>query len=292
MKRYLLFFYFIICNDILCQRINNQNGLSINIVNKIDFSSGFDATDNQIGNLIIRNIENRGLIFSGKNRYYISISFGWKYKRSTELQIDNYKGFIIDKNYDDKVVAEFSISNIKDVNKSIDFLVDNLISNNELVGEDGKFIDIKDHFMKMNMKMWDSSRPDSHAPSGVDADHVHSKGGIMIGYKLLFSQGEGSYNDNIKYNKNRIFTYYLRNIISQKINSHSLEFMYGISNSTTLYSKFNFIKKETIYESFESSKSKLITSGVGDIDLQSLYSIISKKKYKASFKYWVTYSSW
>ena len=140
MKRYLLFFYFIICNDILCQRINNQNGLSINIVNKIDFSSGFDATDNQIGNLIIRNIENRGLIFSGKNRYYISISFGWKYKRSTELQIDNYKGFIIDKNYDDKVVAEFSISNIKDVNKSIDFLVDNLISNNELVGEDGKII--------------------------------------------------------------------------------------------------------------------------------------------------------
>ena len=280
MKRYLLFFCFIICNDILCQRINNQNGLSINIVNKIDFSSGFDATDNQIGNLIIRNIENRGLIFSGKNRYYISISFGWKYKRSTELQIDNYKGFIIDKNNDDKVVAEFSISNIKDVNKSIDFLVDNLISNNELVGEDGKFIDIKDHFMKMNMKMWDSSRPDSHAPSGVDADHIHSKGGIMIGYKLLFSQGEGSYNDNIKYNKNRIFTYYLRNIISQKINSHSLEFMYGISNSITLYSKFNFIKKETIYESFESSKSKLITFGIGDIDLQSLYSIISKKNIK------------
>ena len=135
MKRYLLFFYFIICNDILCQRINNQNGLSINVVNKIDFSSGFDATDNQIGNLIIRNIENRGLIFSDKNRYYISISFGWKYKRSTELKIDNYKGFIIDKNNDDKVIAEFSISNIKDVNKSIDLLVDNLISNNELVGE-------------------------------------------------------------------------------------------------------------------------------------------------------------
>tara|TARA_B100000287_G_scaffold282057_1_gene265760 strand:- start:483 stop:1343 length:861 start_codon:yes stop_codon:yes gene_type:complete len=102
----------------------------------------------------------------------------------------------------------------------------------------------------------------------------------MIGYKLLFSQGEGSYNDNIKYNRNRIFTYYLRNIISQKINSHSLEFMYGISNSITLYSKFNFIKKETTYESFESSKSKLITSGIGDIDLQSLYSIISKKNIK------------
>ena len=111
--------------------------------------------------------------------------------------------------------------------------------------------------------MWDSSRPDSHAPSGVDADHVHTKGGIMIGYKFISSQGKGSYNDDTRYDRNKIFSYYMRNVISQKIDKHSLEIMYGISNFLTLYSNLSFFKKETSYESLENELSYLFTSGFG-----------------------------
>ncbi len=280
MKRYLLFFFIIISNDILCQKIKSQKGLSLNIVKKIDFSSGFNSTDNQIGDYIIKSLENKGIAVSDDERYFISVSFGWKYKRSTELEIDNFKGFIIDKKNGEKVVAEFSLSKIKNLKQSINLLVDNLLHKNNLVGEDGKFINIQDHFMKMNMKMWDSSRPDSHAPSGVDADHVHTKGGIMIGYKFISSQGKGSYNDDTRYDRNKIFSYYMRNVISQKIDKHSLEIMYGISNFLTLYSNLSFFKKETSYESLENELSNLFTSGFGDIDVQSLYSIISKKNIK------------
>ncbi len=179
MKKYLLFFFIIISYQTLSQKINNTKNISINIVSKIDMSSGFDATDNRVGNQILRSLANRGYVSPDGPRYFITVSFGWRYVRTSELMINNFKGFIIDKNNSDKVVAEFFIDKIKDLEKSIDVLTENIISKNYLVSDNNKFIDVQDHFMKMNMEMWDSSRPDSHAPSGVDADHVHGKKAIV-----------------------------------------------------------------------------------------------------------------
>ena len=50
MKKYLLFFFIIISYETLSQKISNTKNISINIVSKIDMSSGFDATDNRVGN--------------------------------------------------------------------------------------------------------------------------------------------------------------------------------------------------------------------------------------------------
>ena len=50
----------------------------------------------------------------------------------------------------------------------------------------------------------------------------------------------------------------MRNVISQKIDKHSLEIMYGISNFLTLYSNLSFFKKETSYESLENELSYLL----------------------------------
>ena len=81
-------------------------------------------------------------ISNNDNRYFISISFGWKYKRSTELEIDNFKGYIVDTYNEDKVLAEFSSLKTKDLNESIEVLVSKLFYENERIGYDGKFIDI------------------------------------------------------------------------------------------------------------------------------------------------------
>ena len=280
MKKFLLFFFIIISYETLSQKISNTKNISINIVSKIDMSSGFDATDNRVGNLIVRSLASRGYESSGDPRYFISVSFGWRYVRTSELMINNFKGFIIDKNNSDKVVAEFSLDKIKDLEKSIEVLTESIISKNYLVSDNNKFIDVQDHFMKMNMEMWDSSRPDSHAPSGVDADHVHGKGGIMIGYKYNLSNGVGTYNHNNRFTSEEIYSYYLRDIISQTFNTHSYEMMFGVHKNLTLYTKISFLKKKTIYDVPLTGNNNLNSSGFADIDFQALYSLLRKKNMK------------
>ncbi len=280
MKKYLLFFFIIISYQTLSQKISNTKNISINIVSKIDMSSGFDATDNRVGNQIVRSLASRGYVSPDGPRYFITVSFGWRYVRTSELMINNFKGFIIDKNNSDKVVAEFSMDKIKDLEKSIEVLTENIISKNYLVSDNNKFIDVQDHFMKMNMEMWDSSRPDSHAPSGVDADHVHSKGGIMIGYKYNLSNGVGTYNHNNRFTSEEIYSYYQRDIISQTFNIHSLEMMYGVHKNLTLYTKVSLLNKKTIYDVLLNGNNNLISQGFGDIDFQALYSLFSKKNMK------------
>ena len=280
MKKYLFFFIIIISYETLSQKISNTKNISINIVSKIDMSSGFDATDNRVGNQIIKSLASRGYESQEGPRYFITVSFGWKYVRTSELMINNFKGFIIDKNNSDKVVAEFSLDKIKDLEKSIEVLTENIISKNYLVSDNNKFIDVQDHFMKMNMEMWDSSRPDSHAPSGVDADHVHSKGGIMIGYKYNLSNGVGTYNHNNRFTSEEIYSYYQRDIISQSFNTHSLEMMYGVHKNLTLYTKVSLLNKKTIYNVLLNGDNNLISQGFGDIDFQALYSLFSKKNMK------------
>ena len=109
---------------------------------------------------------------SGDPRYFISVSFGWRYVRTSELMINNFKGFIIDKNNSDKVVAEFSLDKIKDLEKSIQVLTESIISKNYLVSDNNKFIDVQDHFMKMNMKC------------GIHLDpiHMHPRELMLIMY--------------------------------------------------------------------------------------------------------------
>ena len=44
-------------------------------------------------------------------------------------------------------------SKVKDLDEAITYFINKLISQNNKMGSSGKFIDVKDHFMKMNMKI-------------------------------------------------------------------------------------------------------------------------------------------
>ena len=278
MKRYLILLFLFLNNIVLSQ---DSKYLSLNLVDKIDIGSSFEITDNQVGDIIKKNLQSQGFNFSDtETKYFISVSFGWKYKRSTELEIDNFKGNIIDKSSPEKIIAQFSISKVRDLEKDISFFVKELISQNNKIGPSGKFIDVQDHFMKMNMKSWDFSRPDAHAPSGVLADHVHSRGGVMIGYRYFSSKGDGSYNGNIVYSKDEITNFYDRHVTQQIQNTHSLEFMYGVSNNVTLFTNLTFHDKEYSYINKQNNSARMSSSGLGDIDIQVLYNIFSNSKVK------------
>ena len=282
MKRYLLILMCCVSNLISAQEIRSKKeNITLNIVNRIDLSSTFNVTENKVGENIKKSFGEKGLNFSSEdNRYFISVSFGWSYKRATELEIDNYKGLIIDKIDGDKIIAEFTCSKTNNLESSTQELINLIMFHNKKIDDEGKFIDISDHFMKMNNKMWDSSRPDSHAPSSVFADHTHSTGGMMIGYKYKSLKGENNYNGDKIFSRDDISTYYDRHVSSQVFGTHSLEFMYGLTDNLTLFSNLNFYVKESTYLSKQNNLYNLNSSGIGDLEVQFLYNIVSNHNIK------------
>ena len=123
------------------------------------------------------------------------------------------------------------------MNESIEVLVSKLFYENERIGYDGKFIDISDHFQKMDIQSWDSSRPDSHSPAAIFTDHTHKKGGIMLGYKINLMSRKDNFNGNVLFTQDQITQFYNLHVISQSSINHLFEVMYGLNDNVTISSR-------------------------------------------------------
>ena len=280
MGRYLLpVFIFLSCGITAQENTYNGQNIKIKLFSEIDLERGFGVTDNEIKHYFIDVLEDNNLFFTEQGyTYYFSLSHGWKKTKNPAYAVDNFRGLLIETG-NDRVVGEFNISKTKNLRGSISAVIEKLIEmNNDNVVK--KFIDISDHFMKMEMNTWDSSRPDSHAPPSIYADHTHMRGGIMIGYKFSLSENNKIYNRNRVVSSNLLFSKYDNVFESSYFLSHTFEFMYGITDKLTIFSKLGYIDKQTTYSDINLDKANIYSSGFGDINLQFLYSIISSNKLK------------
>ncbi|PDH45363.1 MAG: hypothetical protein CNE34_02260 [Rhodothermaeota bacterium MED-G18] len=280
MGRYLLpVFIFLSCGITAQENTYNGQNIKIKLFSEIDLERGFGVTDNEIKHYFIDVLEDNNLFFTEQGyTYYFSLSHGWKKTKNPAYAVDNFRGLLIETG-NDRVVGEFNISKTKNLRESISAVIEKLIEmNNDNVVK--KFIDISDHFMKMEMNTWDSSRPDSHAPPSIYADHTHMRGGIMIGYKFSLSENNKIYNRNRVVSSNLLFSKYDNVFESSYFLSHTFEFMYGITDKLTIFSKLGYIDKQTTYSDINLDKANIYSSGFGDINLQFLYSIISSNKLK------------
>ena len=280
MGRYLLpVFIFLSCGITAQENTYNGQNIKIKLFSEIDLERGFGVTDNEIKHYFIDVLEDNNLFFTEQGyTYYFSLSHGWKKTKNPAYAVDNFRGLLIETG-NNRVVGEFNISKTKNLRESISAVIEKLIEmNNDNVVK--KFIDISDHFMKMEMNTWDSSRPDSHAPPSIYADHTHMRGGIMIGYKFSLSENNKIYNRNRVVSSNMLFSKYDNVFESSYFLSHTFEFMYGITDKLTIFSKLGYIDKQTTYSDINLDKANIYSSGFGDINLQFLYSIISSNKLK------------
>ena len=280
MGRYLLpIFIFLSCGITAQENTYNGQNIKIKLFSEIDLERGFGVTDNEIKHYFIDVLEDNNLFFTEEGyTYYFSLSHGWKKTKNPAYAVDNFRGLLIETG-NNRVVGEFNISKTKNLRESISAVIEKLIEmNNDNVVK--KFIDISDHFMKMEMNTWDSSRPDSHAPPSIYADHTHMRGGIMIGYKFSLSENNKIYNRNRVVSSNLLFSKYDNVFESSYFLSHTFEFMYGITDKLTIFSKLGYIDKQTTYSDINLDKANIYSSGFGDINLQFLYSIISSNKLK------------
>ena len=280
MVRYLLTLFIFLSYGLIAQE-NTYSGQNINVklFSSIDLERNFGVTDNEIKPYFIDTLKENNLVFTEHDyNYYFSLSHGWKKSKNVNYKVDNFRGLLIETGTNG-IVAEFNVSKTKYIRESVNIILDKLVEMNA-DNTEKKFIDISDHFMKMEMNSWDSSRPDSHAPSSIHADHTHMRGGIMLGYKFSFSDNNKIYNRNKIVSNNVLFPDYENVFESSNFSYHTFEFMYGLSDKLTIFSKLDYIDKQTTYSDINLDKANIYSSGFGDINLQFLYSIISSNKLK------------
>ncbi len=281
MYRYLIIVFLFFTSHVIAQQ-NSYKKLykKINLFSKFDEKETFGLSDSEIKLFFKEGLSLNNLNFEEEGyRYFFSVSHGWKNNKNEPYIINNFKGLLIE-TVSNSVIAEFSVSKTNEIDKSIKDIIRNLLILNERLDVDKKFVDISDHFKKMEMKMWDSSRPDSHAPSSLFADHTHSSGGFMFGYKYSNSRNKKIFHGSESVTEDIIFSNYSNAFNSSTYLTHTIEFMYGISDDLTVFSKIDYIDKEILYSDILSNKSKYLSSGFGDINVQFLYSFIDKNMAK------------
>ena len=174
MNRYLIIVLLFLATHVFAQQNSyNKSNKKIDLFSKFDEKLTFGLSDSEIKLFFKDALRLNNLNFEEEGyRYFLSVSHGWKKNKSEPYKVNNFKGLLIDAE-SNGIIAEFSVSKTNEIDKSINDIIKNLLILNEKLGVEKKFLDISDHFKKMEMKMWDSSRPDSHAPSSLLADHTH-----------------------------------------------------------------------------------------------------------------------
>ena len=282
MNRYLIIVLLFLATHVFAQQNSyNKSYKKIDLFSKFDEKLTFGLSDSEI-KLFFKDAQRlNNLNFEEEGyRYFLSVSHGWKKNKSEPYKVNNFKGLLIDAE-SNGIIAEFSVSKTNEIDKSINDIVKNLLILNEKLGVEKKFLDISDHFKKMEMKMWDSSRPDSHAPSSLLADHTHLRGGFMFGYKYSTSRNNKIFQGSETVTKEIIFSNYSNAFNSSTFYTHTLEFMYGISDDLTIFSKIDYMDKEIEYSDILSKKSKYSSRGFSDLNIQFLYNFIDKNWVKS-----------
>jgi len=298
MKKIMILFIFLFSSklsfsqDLLSNKTLKKYQIELEIFNEIDLNKSFGFGDGLVSNKFSKEFEKNNLIVkNNKPRYFISISYGWSFKNKIDLVVESFKGVIIDKENDDKILAAFLSDRVKDTDNVIEIVVNNLLKliREKPIYRENKFIDINDHFKKMELNLWDYSRPDSHAPINITGDHFHDKGGLMISYRYIHKNMSGNLNGNSEVKIEDIFNNYNSISESNKTESHKVGFMYGISSKINLMASIGFTLKTMNLLSKKNQAFQVSSSGVDDINFFSLYNLVDKSMNKTHLNFGISF---
>ena len=289
MKKIMIFFIFLFSSklsftqDVFSDKILKKHKIELEIFDEINLDKSFGFGEGLVSNKFSKEFKKNNIIVrNDKPRYFISISYGWSFKNKIDLVVESFKGVIIDKENDDKIVASFLSDRAKETDRTIEIIVNNLLKLilEKSFNREDKFIDINYHFKKMELNLWDYSRPDSHAPINITGDHFHDKRGLMISYRYIFKNMSGNLNGNSEVKIEDIFNSY--NLISEsnRVESHKVGFMYGMSTKINLMASIGFTVKTMNLLSKKNQYFKPKSSGINDINITGLYNLVDKSRNK------------
>lgn len=125
---------------------------------------------------------------------------------------------------------------------------------------------------------WTSGRPDGHAPISVMADHVHHKGEFMISYRYMsmdMRQLREGTNDATTADAH---ANYMVAPLDMNMHMHMLGAMYAPSDKVTLIVMANYLENDMHLQMRNGNIFTTNTSGLGDVSVSALYSILNKNR--------------
>ena len=287
-KNLFILLFLISVRCVVAQHSTNDNLLKkykieYEILNKIDLSNSFGFGEGKVSEKFSLEFKKRDLkVKNADYRYFVSISYGWSFKRDVDLVVENYKGVIIDKENNDLILVTFQCEKAKELDKTIETVVQQLIHSIQMskMNSKEKFIDINNHFKKMEMNLWDSSRPDAHGPISIHGDHCHEKGGLMFSYRFMSMHMSGNLNGNNPIANDQIYNQYNSLGESMNMKMDMMGFMYGIANNITLMVMLGHTSKSMNMLTKKNVGFITNSSGINDAKITALYRLVNKSRYK------------
>ncbi len=125
---------------------------------------------------------------------------------------------------------------------------------------------------------WSPARPDSHAPIAVMGEHIHSEGEIMVSYRYMLMEMEGSRVGTDDISDEKILEQFPITPTRMTMQMHMFGMMYGITNNLTLMAMLPYVVKDMDHLTRTNRRFNTDSEGIGDIKVTGLYQILNENR--------------
>lgn len=113
-------------------------------------------------------------------------------------------------------------------------------------------------------------RADSHAPIGVMGDHLHKEGEIMLSYRYMWMDMEGSRDGSSRISDREVLEDFMVTPTEMTMQMHMLGAMYAPSDDLTWMLMVPYITKEMDHVTRMGGEFTTEADGIGDVSLTAL----------------------
>ncbi|EAZ89068.1 hypothetical protein [Crocosphaera chwakensis] len=136
---------------------------------------------------------------------------------------------------------------------------------------------------------WNPARPDSHAPIAVMGEHIHSEGEIMVSYRYMLMEMEGSRVGTDDVSDEKILEQYPVTPTRMTMQMHMFGMMYGITNNLTLMAMLPYVVKDMDHITRMNTGFNTDSEGIGDIKVTGLYQVLNENRQRIHFNAGVSF---
>lgn len=122
-----------------------------------------------------------------------------------------------------------------------------------------------------------------HGPSGVMGDHIHHKGGLMASYRYMFMSMQRNYDGDSQISDADAQNGYMGSAAEMDMQMHMLGVMYAPCDKLTLMLMSAYKENTMLSNMMGGARSKMRSSGWGDVTLSAYYGLYKKQASSAHF---------
>lgn len=130
---------------------------------------------------------------------------------------------------------------------------------------------------------WDPARPDSHAPIAVMGEHIHSEGEIMVSYRYMLMEMEGSRVGTDDISDEKILEQFPVTPTRMTMQMHMFGMMYGATSNLTLMAMLPYVVKDMDHITRMNRGFNTDSEGIGDIKVSGLYQVLNENRQRIHF---------